>query len=148
MTEQRIIHGLIDILRYKESYQQETAGLLPQDMYVLERIFFAGSIYPKELSEEYKLPPSTLTGIIDRLEKKSLIERLRVENNRRAILLQVTKAGRGLVEGHIKEDKIFVENLLSNLSEERRRLFIELLGELVSSVDTQELFKEVCNASS
>lgn len=143
MAEQKIIHGLIDIFKYKESYQQESTGLLPQDMYVLERIFFVGSIYPKELSEKYKLPPSTLTGIIDRLEKKSLIERSRLENNRRAILLKITKAGIDLVDGHIKEDKIFAENLLSNLSDEKRLLFIELLGELVHSVDTQKLFKEV-----
>ena len=143
MTEQKIIHSLIDILKYKEAYQQETAGLLPQDMYVLERIFFAGQIYPKELSEKYRLPPSTLTGIIDRLDNKTLIERLRLENNRRSILLKVTEAGRDLVDVHMKEDKIFTENLLSNLSVEKRKLFIELLRELVCSVDMQELFKEV-----
>lgn len=142
MTHETIIHKLVDILKYKEMYQQETAGLLPQDMYVLERIYFAGSIYPKELSVRYNLAPSTLTGIFDRLEKRLLIERIRPEGNKKSILLQNSHLGKTLIEEHIKEDKIFTANLLKVLPEDKSGLLMVLMEELVSKVVKEDLFKE------
>jgi DNA-binding MarR family transcriptional regulator len=44
------------------------------------------------------LHPSTITGLIDRLEKKALVERDRDQTDRRVIKLRLTSKGKGLVK--------------------------------------------------
>lgn len=47
----------------------------------------------KELAGEVHLSPSTLVGILDRLEGKELIERSRDTEDRRRVRIRATKAG-------------------------------------------------------
>lgn len=52
----------------------------------------------KELSEEVHLSPSTLVGILDRLEGKELIERHRDTEDRRRVRIRATEAGKEVAE--------------------------------------------------
>lgn len=140
MDENVLIHKLLDVFEYKNQYQLQTSKIQPQDMYVLERVYFNGKLPVKDLSKRYGIPPSTLTGIIDRLENKKLIERLRTNIDRRAIELIPTLEGKRVVEQHIEEDKRFSRNLFNILEQEKKEKLKELLGELVSNVNKDALF--------
>lgn len=140
MDENVLIHKLLDIFEYKNHYQLQTSSIQPQDMYVLERVYFNGKLLVKDLSKRYNIPPSTLTGIIDRLENKKLIERVRTNIDRRAIELIATSEGKRIVEQHIEEDKRFSRNLFNTLEQEKKKNLKELLGELVSNVNKDALF--------
>lgn len=140
MDENTIIHKLLDVFEYKNTYQLQTSNIQPQDMYVLERIYFHGKIVVKDLSKQYSIPPSTLTGIVDRLEKKKLIERLRTNVDRRAIELVATAVGKDVVEKHITEDKLFCKNLFSTLGAQKKEQLKELLSELLTNVKKEALF--------
>lgn len=142
MDENQLIHKLIDIFEYKNSYQLKSSNIQPQDMYVLERIYFLEKVKIRDISKQYGIPPSTLTGIIDRLESKKYIERIRSTDDRRAIELIVTELGKQVVEIHIKEDKLFSLNLFNTLHEDKKQLFKELLTELLTNVKKESLFNE------
>lgn len=140
MDENAILHRLLEIFEYKNQYQLKTSNIQPQDMYVLERIYFHKKIVVKELSKHYSIPPSTLTGIIDRLENKKLIERLRTNTDRRAIELVATPEGVTVVEQHIKEDKLFSSNFFNTLQNPKKDKLKELLYELLANVKKDSLF--------
>ena len=140
MDENTIIHKILDIFAYKNEYQLRTSNIQPQDMYVLERIYFNKKMAIKDLSKQYSIPPSTLTGIIDRLENKKLIERLRTNIDRRTIELVATPEGKTAVEKHIKEDKLFSKNLFNALEQEKKETLKELLEELLNNVNKDSLF--------
>ncbi|MDK2803841.1 MAG: hypothetical protein PWR23_845 [Peptostreptococcaceae bacterium] len=140
MDENTIIHKLLDVFEYKNAYQHQTSNIQPQDMYVLERIYFHGKVIVKDLSKQYSIPPSTLTGIIDRLEKKKLIERLRTNIDRRAIELVATAKGKDVVDKHIIEDKLFSKNLFNTLETQKKEILKELLNELLTNVKKESLF--------
>ncbi|NSW89551.1 MAG: MarR family transcriptional regulator [Firmicutes bacterium] len=140
MDENTLIHKLLEVFEYKNEYQLQTSNIQPQDMYVLERIYFNGKMVVKDLSKQYNIPPSTLTGIIDRLENKKLIERLRTNKDRRAIELVTTLEGKKAVEKHIKEDKLFSKNFFNTLDQDKKEKLKELLGELLSNVNKDALF--------
>lgn len=142
MDEMKLIHGLIDIFKYKEQYQLGTCQLHPQDMYVLERIYFQKRIRVMDISRIYHIPPSTLTGIVDRLYEKKYIQRVRSEEDRRAVDLMVTASGEKIVEQHIMEDRHFVKNFFHTLEWEKRQELQQLLGELVTKIDKNTLFVE------
>ncbi len=106
MNENKIIHNLLEIFEYKSEYQRQTSNIQPQDMYVLERIYFNKKLTIKDISKKYSIPPSTLTGIIDRLENKKLIKRFRTNADRRTIELVTTPEGSAIVEKHLEEDEL------------------------------------------
>lgn len=142
MDENQLIHKLIDIFEYKSSYQSQSSNIQSQDMYVLERISFQLKVKIKDISKQYGIPPSTLTGIIDRLESKKYIERTRGKIDRRIIELVITDEGKQAVERHIREDKIFTQNLFNTLQSDKKRLLKELLNELLDNVKKESLFDE------
>jgi DNA-binding MarR family transcriptional regulator len=97
-----------------------------QIIYSIRRLIQASELYTKELNKKYQissaqlnciltldengpLPPSkiaklmmvkssTLTGVVDRLEKKGFAERMRNSPDRRVITIQLTEAGKKLAE--------------------------------------------------
>lgn len=140
MEQNALLHGLIDLIQFKDTYQQQSSGLSPQDMYVLERIHFQGSVQIRDLSKTYGIPPSTLTGILDRLERKKYICRERKREDRRAIDLAATVEGEVVLKKHLEEDRLFSSHLLSGLADEKRELFLELLSELLGRVKKEHLF--------
>lgn len=140
MDDHYLIHKLFDIFEYKNEYQFQSSNIQPQDMYVLERIHFNRKIVVKDISKQYSIPPSTLTGIIDRLEKKELIERMRSNIDRRAIELITTEKGKSLVEQHVKEDKIFTDKFFGSLEADKSLSFKVLLKELLNNINKDTLF--------
>lgn len=140
MDENALLHRIIDIIHYKNEYQLQTSGIPSQEMYVLERIFLDSNILSKDISQKYNIPPSTLTGILDRLENKKLIERLRTNKDRRSIELMTTENGKSVVEKHITEDWIFARNLFDSLETQKKEQLKALLEELFENIDVGSLF--------
>lgn len=140
MDENALLHKIIDIIQYKNEYQLQTSRIPPQEMYVLERIYLNSNILSKYISQKYNIPPSTLTGILDRLENKKLIERLNTNKDRRSIELVATENGRSAVEKHIAEDQIFARNLFDSLEPQKKEQLKTLLEELLEKVDVESLF--------
>ncbi|MDD9147120.1 MarR family transcriptional regulator [Sporolactobacillus sp. CQH2019] len=142
MDENMIVHKLIDLVQYKDIYQQQSSGIKPQDMYVLERIYFHKTVQIRDLTKDYGIPPSTLTGILDRLERKKYIRRIRKANDRRAIELVASDEGDAVLQRHICEDRLFARNLFNTLPPEQRQQLLSLLDELLINVSRENLFHE------
>ncbi|MPN11943.1 hypothetical protein SDC9_159252 [bioreactor metagenome] len=140
MNENQLIHKLINVFEYKNSYPLKSSNIQPQDMYVLERIYFLEKVKIRDISKQYDIPPSTLTGIIDRLETKKYIERIRSTEDRRTIELIATELGKQVVKEHVEEDKLFSLNFFNTLQEDKKQLFKELLAELLTNVKKESLF--------
>jgi len=140
LNENNLLHKIIEIIQYKNEYQLQTSRIPSQEMYVLERIYLNSKILSKEISNKYNIPPSTLTGIIDRLEAKKLIERLKTNKDRRSIELVTTEDGKLAVKKHILEDEIFAKNLFGTLEYQKKEKLKELLEELIDNVDVESLF--------
>ena len=137
-----IIHKLLDIFNYKSEYQKKDSNILSNDMYVLERIYFNKKITISDISKKYNIAPSTLTGIVDRLENKKLIKRYRTEEDRRTVNLSITKEGDIVIKKHIKEDEIFSKNFFKSLETNKRESLKKLLLELLENIKKEELFLE------
>ena len=136
-------------------------------IYSIRRLMQAGELYTKELNKVYNissaqlncllslhengpLPPSqiaklimvnssTVTGIIDRLEQKGLVERKRISTDRRVITVDLTKNGKVLAENAPPpiQQKLF--DGLSKLSEEEIKNISSTLLSLTDMLDVQDL---------
>src|SRR5216684_9070877 len=68
-------------------------GLTPSQFDVIATLGDTGGMTCKELSEQTLVTKGTLTGVLDRLAKKGLIERVPSREDRRSIIIQLTPKG-------------------------------------------------------
>ena len=75
---------------------------------------------PKEIAERLKLENSTISGILERMEKKGLIERNISKEDRRFIQVQLTKKGADLEKDVLNAVEEVNGDVLSVFSQEER----------------------------
>ena len=78
-----------------------------------------------------------ITGLIDRLEERGLVERVPDENDRRSINAQLTPAGAALAAEVVPHVQACLAEVLSNFSATQRRTLGELLEKLIEFVDEE-----------
>jgi DNA-binding MarR family transcriptional regulator len=94
--ERRILTAIRRIIRSVDIYSHKlelTCGVTVPQLSCLLRIVESGPLTLKDLSAEASLSPSTLVGIVDRLEHKGLALRTRSVKDRRQVLISATEEG-------------------------------------------------------
>lgn len=80
---------------------------------------------------------ATLTASVNKLVGKGFIERSRSEDDRRKVLVSLTKKGRQVLRAHTLFHRQMVDEALSDLSEEEERVFANALARVKAFFDTR-----------
>ena len=113
-------------------------GLTGPQSLVLRMLIKKGSLSSAELSRQMYVTPSNITGIIDRLEKKGFVERIRKPGDRRVALITLTRSGQEL--GRTIPDPIekkFV-NQLADLETDHLQILAMAMNQILNLMDTKE----------
>ena len=105
-----------------------------QQCYTLEALI-DGPKSMSALAAEVALHQSTLTRIVDKLEKQNLLTRRRKQNNQRSVEVQITEAGKqlhGLLE---EQSSQLISGLLDLIPENRRVVVVESMEEFANLLD-------------
>ena len=65
---------------------------------VLEAILHKGPLSQRELSRKVLTSPGNMTDLVDKLEARGLVHRVRQKADRRAVRVELTEQGRALIE--------------------------------------------------
>ena len=84
------------------------------------------------ISKTLRIPPATVTNIIDRLEDDKLIRRVQHPSDARTTLAEITARGRRLATNATRDLNSTVYERIG-LSESQRALLVDLLAELRAS---------------
>ena len=98
-----------------------------------------GPLTSRELAQNVHLDPSTMVGIVDRLEGKGLLRRERSSRDRRAVLLNVTEAGAALVKQAPSPLQALLAEKLRQLSIDERQHLAETVEQIVHLMEAQDL---------
>ena len=90
-----------------------------------------------EVAERLDVTLATLTKVVAKLVDKGCIERTRDENDRRRVLLSLTKRGREVVRIHDMFHRRMIDEALSDLSEEEERVLSSALTKVKAFFDAQ-----------
>lgn len=96
----KIIFALRKIMQHMDNHSKRLNkhyGLTVPQILSLYEIFEKKTITLSELSKKIYLSSSTLVGVIDRLEEKGLVQRLRDIKDRRNIFISITEKGKEFV---------------------------------------------------
>jgi DNA-binding MarR family transcriptional regulator len=87
------VRRLVREVSYDSQKISKQYGLTGSQSSVLRSLFKYGPTSSAGLSRMLFVTPSNITGVIDRLEKKTLVERVRKVGDRRVAMIQLTESG-------------------------------------------------------
>ena len=150
-----------------ETTSETPQNLVRDIIYQIRRLMQAGELFTKELNKTYQvsapqlhcllalhengpLPPSqiarhimvkssTVTGIIDRLEQKGLVARLRNSPDRRVITIRLTEAGEELAQNAPPPIQHKIVDGIRKLPEGEIKQIILSLSKLTHMLDVYDL---------
>ncbi|ACP35250.1 regulatory protein MarR [Sulfolobus islandicus L.S.2.15] len=127
-----LITGLTRRINKETDKALEQIGLSYFEFKVMCALEEEGKVPMSRIAEKYMLTKAGLTSIIDRLEEKELVRRVRSESDRRVIYVELTEKGR---EKLMESRKIFLNVLssfLSKLSEDEIKELERIFSKLFS----------------
>lgn len=93
---------------------------------------------PTQIAQALYLDTSTVTGILDRMEKKDLIERVHSETDRRAVNIHIKQAGKDLQPGIEAAILDANHDALADVDPEEFRMLRHNLDKIVAAISACE----------
>ena len=109
-------------------------GLTAPQLTVIKLLEQLGDLSLSSLSSRIKAQNSTVTGIIDRMEREGWVVRERSQEDRRIVLIRLTDQGRELAESIEVEPMAIFRDALGSLSREELDQLFRILERLQQSV--------------
>lgn len=103
----------------------QSYGLNPTEFTVMEVLFNKGEQPIQIIGNKVLLASSSITYVIDQLEKKNLVERKVNENDRRVTLVSLTTEGNQLMEEIFPQHTEIIGDLFEDVSDEDLLMFSE-----------------------
>lgn len=125
-----------DIFSRRLIKQHKVTG--PQLM-CLHKLLELDGLTVSELSKAIYLSPSTVVGILDRLEKQKLVTRIRSSTDRRKVLIHVTQEGRDLVVDAPSPLQEALRSGLTKLDTHKQKEIADNIASLVSMLEIDDL---------
>jgi DNA-binding MarR family transcriptional regulator len=98
-----------------------------RELALLRTLVEEGPMITKVLGGRFAVPVSTMTGLVDRMEKKGLVRRVRGRRDRRAIELEATPAGALALKEHARGLEAVARGILEALPERDQEALIAIL---------------------
>jgi DNA-binding MarR family transcriptional regulator len=102
---------------------------------VLVQLARRDGMTPGELTRELLVTAGNVTGIVDRLVRRGLVERRRVQADGRTRSLVLTPRGQGVVKRAIPEHRREIASHMSQIPEQDLRALRDRLRDFVSSLE-------------
>jgi len=112
--------------------------LTPPQFEIMSAVYFEGEIAQSEIPRKLHLARSTVSALLDRLEKQGMISRRKTTRDKRISNVKLTFKGANVMEQVIDHRVELVANLMDHLSREEREEFIRMVGRLAYLVEAHE----------
>ncbi len=112
----------------------ETYKLNPTEFAVLELLYHKGRQPIQKIGQKILLSSGSMTYVVDKLEKKGLIERVFCKEDKRVTYMSITAAGNELIEEIFPSHEKRINELMSALTETEQETAIDLLRKLGLSI--------------
>ena len=119
-----------DILHIEEKAMKNTEfkNLSITEIHTIEAIGTEGNRTMGEIAHDLRITVGTLTTAINRLIKKGYVERKRIEEDRRVVLVSLTEIGKKVFDVHSVFHKEMIDGILENFKGDELDVLTKALG--------------------
>ena len=121
-----------DILHIEEKSMKNTEfkNLSITEIHTIEAIGREGSRTMGEIAHDLRITVGTLTTAINRLIKKGYVERKRIEEDRRVVIVSLTEIGKEVFDVHSVFHKDMIDGILKNFQGQELEVLTKALGKV------------------
>ena len=112
------------------------ADLTGPQLTVVKLLEAFGDLSLSELSDKIRAQNSTVTGIIDRMERESLVTRERSKEDRRVVYIKLTPKGHALAREIPVEPMEVFKSALETLSQQEMKDLLRIMTKVAKRVRT------------
>jgi MarR family transcriptional regulator, 2-MHQ and catechol-resistance regulon repressor len=105
---------------------------------ILEALYHMGSMCQKQLSDKILKSTANITTVIDNLEKRALVKRIRQEADRRYITVELTDKGKKLIQDIFPEHVKHINEEMAILSKEEKQK-LKTLCKIVGKKEREQI---------
>jgi DNA-binding MarR family transcriptional regulator len=133
------LRKIIQSIDLHSRFLVKQVGLTGPQLIILQEVSKSGEIPIGKLAKTISLSQATVSGILDRLEKRGLVTRQRGETDRRQVFLQVTQQGKVLLKNAPPlMQESFVE-AFSQIQDWEQAMILSSLQRLVFLLDAKAI---------
>lgn len=129
-----LVANIRNLLKNRLEKDLQEYGISPSESIIIRRLCEKDNLTQRELAKDTYFKQSSLTLLIDKLEKKGMVERKAKKNDRRAYLVCITKEGKKLEQILKDASKKVEEETLINIDTQTKELLIETLKTIHSNL--------------
>ena len=123
---------------YSKKLSKET-GLTSPQLLVLQVVAKHDDAMVKEVAESIHLSSATITSILDRLEKRSLVTRIRSKTDKRKVGISLTEQGREIIKDSPTPLQEHFITRFEAMKEWEQSQMLATMQRIVSMMDAEEL---------
>lgn len=127
--EQSLI-ALRDVFRKHQRFIKENFKISELEMEILQFVALNGRRKMKEIGEAFNIKLSTLTSIVDKIERQKFVKRVNSKADRRAVYLDLTPKGKRLYEKYSHYIHVMALLMRRTIKEEHFGIFVEELEKI------------------
>jgi DNA-binding MarR family transcriptional regulator len=137
-----VLHTLRRIIRsidLQSRYLVKTVGLTGPQLIALREIGGSPEVSLGEVARAISLSQATVTGIVERLEKRGLVDRRGSESDRRKVLMHITAAGEQLLK---TAPPLMTESFMerfNSLEDWEKAMILSSLQRIVAMIDVKTI---------
>jgi DNA-binding MarR family transcriptional regulator len=124
-------------LRRNYDRQLKSFGLTPCQFEVLMTLWSEDGIVLGELRRRVSRDGPTITGVVDRMEKKMLVKRIRDPRDRRVVKVHLTSKGENLKGDLERTKKVIMEKITRSLSLKDMNSLVSLMEKMMRNVERE-----------
>jgi DNA-binding MarR family transcriptional regulator len=134
----KIVETIVYLYTESRRLTKEVArasNLTGPQLTVVKMLHHLGDLSLSELSDRIRAGNSTVSGIIDRMEREELVRRVRSKEDRRVVHIKLTEKGRELAESVPIQPMEIFQAAIASLDAEELTTVLRILLKLAGRVD-------------
>jgi len=131
----RFIEFLSDRFKATDLLFASRLEVSERELALLRALVAEGPMITRALGGKFGVPVSTMTGLVDRMEKKGLVRRIPHRRDRRSIELEATPAGTLALREHARGVEAIARGMLEAIGEREQSVLIAILRRIRGGIE-------------
>ena len=117
-------------------FASRSADFTIKEMFLIDLLGSRESATMSELAQILSVPLTTMTSMVTRLVKRGYLDRSRTEEDRRIVLVSLSRQGRDIFQQHRYEYIRTVSEVLGDVTEEEQRTILAFIGQVLTAMSS------------
>lgn len=107
------------------------------EVFIMLLLYRRVQVNMTQIAEYIQVPLNTATGIVTRMEKRSLLQRRRSEEDKRVVTIQMTEKGMECIKNILGEFFHYAQIILKKLTPQELQMSVQILEKAMNALDEE-----------